>query len=137
MILLSKVFRRLLHSFDAIFRWETSNAQQRKSQKWISRHSACLFTFYQRKYFFAYGRRSNVFHYCFKSAKWVGNFVVCSLEVILKIISLRRPFGLPVWNFGCPRAPLVTGLLLGSSLDYVKVLLKRFHLNGNTREFCP
>ena len=46
--------------------------------------------------FFAYGRRSNVFHYRFKSAKWAGDFVVCSLEVILKIISLRHPFGLPV-----------------------------------------
>ena len=43
MILLSKVFRRLLNSFDAIFRRETSTALQQKSQKLISRLCAvCL-----------------------------------------------------------------------------------------------
>ena len=43
MILLSKVSLRLLNSFNAIFRRETSTALQRKSQKQISRHSAvCL-----------------------------------------------------------------------------------------------
>ena len=39
----------------------------------------------------------------FQSEEWAGNFVVCSLEVTLRIISLRLPFGLPVWNFGHPR----------------------------------
>ena len=43
MILLLKFFQRLLISFDAIFRRETSTALQLKSQKQISRHSAvCL-----------------------------------------------------------------------------------------------
>ena len=43
MILLSKLFRRLLNSFDAIFRGATSTALHWKSQKRISRHSAfCL-----------------------------------------------------------------------------------------------
>ena len=61
--------------------------------------SACLFTFCWQKYYFAYGRRR--FH--FKSAKWTGNFVVCSLKVSLRIISFRHLFGLSVWNFGCLR----------------------------------
>ena len=38
MIVLSKCFRRLLNSFDAVFRRETSTALQRKSQKRISSH---------------------------------------------------------------------------------------------------
>ena len=43
MILLSKVFLRLLNSFNAIFRQEVSTALQQKSHKRISRHSAvCL-----------------------------------------------------------------------------------------------
>ena len=45
MILLSKFFRRLLNSFDAIFRRETSTTLQRKSQKRISRHSAARLPF--------------------------------------------------------------------------------------------
>ena len=47
MILLSKVFRRLFNSFNVIFRQGTITALQRKSQKLISRHRACLFTFYR------------------------------------------------------------------------------------------
>ena len=40
----------------------------------------------------------------FHSAELVGNFVFCSLEVSLRIISFRCPLnGLPVWNFGCLR----------------------------------
>ena len=82
MILLSKVFLRLLNSFDAISRRETSTAPQRKSQKRISRQ-LFLFTSHRWKYFFAYGRRSIVFRCHFKSAEYAGNFVVCSLEVRL------------------------------------------------------
>ena len=40
MILLSKFFQRLLYSFDAILRQETSTTLLQKSQKRISRHSA-------------------------------------------------------------------------------------------------
>ena len=94
MILLLNVFLRLLNSFNAI--------------------SNCLFTFYWQKYFFACGRWSNVFHCHFKSAEWAGTFVVCSLEVSLRIISLRRSFGLPVWNFGRPRVNSRSLRLLGS-----------------------
>ena len=51
MILLSKVFLRLLNSFNAIFRQETSTALQRKSQKRISRHSAVFLPFIGRNIF--------------------------------------------------------------------------------------
>ena len=50
----------------------------------------------------------------FHSAELAGNFVFCSLEVSLRIISFRCPFGLPVWNFGRPRVNCRR--LLGSSL---------------------
>ena len=69
MILISKVFRRLFNLSDAIFRRETSTAQQRKSRKRILRQVltiGCLFTFDRRKYFFAYGRGPNVFRFRFK-----------------------------------------------------------------------
>ena len=52
---------------------------------------------------FAYGQQLNVFRFRIKSAEWAGNFVVCSLEVSLRIISFRQPFGLCVWNFSRPR----------------------------------
>ena len=48
MILLSKVFLRLLNSFNAIFRREASTALQQKSQKGISRHSAVCLPFIGR-----------------------------------------------------------------------------------------
>ena len=51
MILLSKVFLRLLNSFNAIFRRETSTALQRKSQKRISRHSAVCLPFIGKNIF--------------------------------------------------------------------------------------
>ena len=51
-----KFFRRLLNSFDAIFRRETSTALQRKSLKQISRHSAVCLPFIGRNIFFAYGK---------------------------------------------------------------------------------
>ena len=49
MIIILKVFLRLVDSFKIIFRQETSSALQWKSQKRIS--SACLFTFYLRTFF--------------------------------------------------------------------------------------
>ena len=61
--------------------------------------SACLFTFYGRNYVFAYGRWPNILHFCFKSPECTGNFSVCSLEVSLRIISFRCPFGFLVWNY--------------------------------------
>ena len=51
MILLSTVFRRLLNSFNVIFRQETLTALKRKTHKLISRHSTCLFTFYRQNIF--------------------------------------------------------------------------------------
>ena len=99
-ILVSMVFQRLLNSLNAIL----TTVLQRKSQKRISRSSACLFTFYRRKNFFAYSWQLNVFYFHFKSAEWPGNFDVCSQEVSLRIISFRCPFWLPhVWNFGRQR----------------------------------
>ena len=129
MILISKVFRRLFNLSDAIFRQETSTVPQRKSRKRIQRKVliiGCLFTFDWRKYFFAYGRGPNVFRFRFKSAEWAGNFVVRSPKVGPRIISFRRPFGLPVWNFGRPRVNC--GRLwrpLGSSLVIIVVFLLR------------
>ena len=41
-----------------------------------------------------------------KTAEWDGHFVVSSPEVSLRIISFRRLFGLPVWNFGHQRVNL-------------------------------
>ena len=55
------------------------------------------------RFFSAYGQQLNVFRFRIKSAEWAGNFVVCSLEVSLRIISFRQPFGLRVWNFSRPR----------------------------------
>ena len=51
MILLSKVFLRLLNSFNAIFRRETSTALQQRSQRQISRHSAIFLPFIGRNIF--------------------------------------------------------------------------------------
>ena len=99
MILILKVFRRLLNSFNAIL---TTVLLQRKSQKRISRSSAWLFTFYRRKYFFVYGWQLNIFCFHFKSAEWPGNFDVCSPEVSLRIISFRCPFGLTPYTHPLP-----------------------------------
>ena len=98
MILLLKFFQRLLNSFDAIFRQETSTTLQQKSQKQILRHSAvCLLS---AKICFCLWLSIKHFPLSFQSAEWAGNIVVRSLEVCLRIISFRHPFGLPVWNFG-------------------------------------
>ena len=65
MVLLLKVFHRLLnYSFDTIVRGETLTALQQKSQKRISRHKCCLFTFICGNIlFFAYGRRLMMFSF--------------------------------------------------------------------------
>ena len=56
----------------------------------------------------------------FHSAELVGNFVFCSLEVSLRIISFRCPFWSPCLKFWLPdgklQTPLHPGCLLGSSL---------------------
>ena len=80
MVLVSMVFQRLLNSLNAIL----TTVLQQKSQKRISRSSACLFTFYRRKYFFAYSWQLNVFYFHFKSAEWPGNF-----DVMFEILVAR------------------------------------------------
>ena len=100
---MSKVFRRLLNSFDTIFRQETSTALQQNSLKQISRQGLVCLPFAGGKIFFAYGQQLNVFCFRIESAEWAGNFVVCSLEVSLRVISYRQPFRLRVWNFSRPR----------------------------------
>ena len=75
MILMSKVFQRLLNSFDAIFRGETStdplrDPLQRKSQKQISRQVLVCLSFIGRNTFFAYGQRPKVSRFRFKSAEF-------------------------------------------------------------------
>ena len=106
--LISKVIRRLLNSFHAIFRRETSTALQRKSQMQISKHKKCLFVYLlSAEIFFCHGQRSNVFRFRFKLyCRMSREFVVCSAEVSLRIIRFRRPFWLPLWNFGLPRVNL-------------------------------
>ena len=70
--------------------------------------SASLFTFCWQKYFFAYCWQLNVFCFRFQRAEWPG-FVVCSLEVSLRMISFRCLFGLPIWNFGRPMVKAYAG----------------------------
>ena len=101
-ILLSKFFQRLLNSFDAIFRWETSTTLQGKSQKGISRHSATRLPFIVGSIHCLWLMIKH-FLLSFHSAELAGNFVFCSLEVSLRIISFSCLFRLPVWNFGGPR----------------------------------
>ena len=111
MILMSKVFQRLLNSFDAIFRRETStdplrDPLQPKSPKRISRQVVVCFPFIGRNTFLTFGQQPNRSRFCFKSVE---------LEVSLKIISFKRPFRLPIWNFG--RLRVNCRRPLGSSLD--------------------
>ena len=86
------------------FSAQTSTALQRKSQKRISRQALVCLPFIGGNIFSPTADKPNVFRFRFKSAEWAGNFVVRSQEVILRIISFTRPFGLLVWNFGRPRA---------------------------------
>ena len=71
MILISKFFQRVLNSFEAIFRRETSTALVAgEVTEAYFKISACLFSFIGRNYiFFAYGRRPNVVHFRFKSVE--------------------------------------------------------------------
>ena len=80
-ILIPKVFLRLLNSFEAIFRQETSTSLQWKSR----------FTFSFQK--------------CIMSREFCHSFV--NRKVGLRIISFRCPFRLLVWNFG--RQGLIVG----------------------------
>ena len=103
MILIPKVFLRLLQSFEAIFRRERQ-LHLSGSRKRISRQVLFVYRL-SAEIFFAYGRRPNVLRFRFKSAEWAGNFVVRSPEVGLSIISFTHlPWGLLVWNFGRQRA---------------------------------
>ena len=65
--------------------------------------SACLFNFTCR-IIFAHTRPPHALSFCFKSAEWAGNFVVCSFEVgieaiVIRSISFRRLCGLLAFNF--------------------------------------
>ena len=84
MILMLKVFSRLVDSFEIIFRQETFSALQRKSQRRIS--SACLFTFYRGHFLSRADDQFNVLPFHCKSTEWAGNFVVCSLELGIEAI---------------------------------------------------
>ena len=72
----------------------------------------CLFV-YQWK-FFAYRWRTQVLHFCLKSAKRAGNSVVPTWEVGIeeaiatRIISFRCVWGLFVLNFSCLRATFIS-----------------------------
>ena len=91
------------------FSAQTSAALQRNSQKRISRQALVCLPFVGGNIFSPTADKPNVFRFRFKSAEWAGNFVVRSQEVILRIISFRRPsFGLLVWNFGRPRGLIVS-----------------------------
>ena len=90
------------------FSAQTSTALQRNSQKRISRQALVCLPFVGGNIFSPTADKPNVFRFRFKSAEWAGNFVVRSQEVILRIISFRRPFGLLVWNFGRPRGLIVS-----------------------------
>ena len=110
MILISKIFRRLLNLFDArnfnCAAAEVTQANFKTSSPFVYLLAAEIF--------FAYGRQLNVSRFRCKSAEWARNFVVCSPEVSVRITLLlflngypaaasRRPFRLPVWNFGRPK----------------------------------
>ena len=76
--------------------------------------------------FFCLRPRTKRFPFSFQNAEWAGNFVVSSPKVSLRIISFRRPFGLPLWNFGRPRVNCRRlWRPLGSSLVIIVVFLLR------------
>ena len=99
--LASKVFLRLLNSFDTIVRREISTALQKKPQKQISKQLLVCLPFMGRNIFLPMADDQTVsIIFCFNSAECAGNFAVYSPEVSLRIISFRCLFGFLVWNFG-------------------------------------
>ena len=95
MILILKVFLRLLNSFEIIFRQETSiictTARSHRSE-----FQVLFFTFYWQKCFCLECWRSKVLPFHCKSTEWAWSSVVCSLEVGIEAIQWKILF---VWEF--------------------------------------
>ena len=104
--LLSKVFQRLLnYSFDTISDEKLQLFCSRSHRSEFQDISAVCLPFIRGNIFLPMADDKMMCSFVVsKVQKEQGIiFVVCSLEVSLRIICFRRQFGLPVWNFGRPR----------------------------------
>ena len=108
MILISKVFSKTIKFIQC--RFQTRNFNCTTAEVTEGFQDKCLFLYLlltEILFCLWPTTKLNVSRFDFKSAKWIGNVVVCSPNVSLRIISFRHLFRHSVWNFGCPRVILI------------------------------